>query len=323
MEFQKLTPVIKLKIFDQLSLQDLLVYASTNRSIHALVSKHLSLILIKKWGVRKLIARIPGYIVSDASNINSLQLFLHPILTSKNDVKRLCEDDSIFLRWVCLKELRSMIETILEHSFLAKKLDFTVGKNLPLFTACKLGHFNLLRHILHNPLIDPSSSSNYAVKLACWNGNNDCLKLLLSHVHFRDQAKNKVISDSGGCPDFENNSKTFNQTREEAEAEESQENIYSKALEFACIKGNNENIINTLLDVKPRPIVNLNATWALVYACGYGHTTIVKKLLTDDRIDPGLHKSACIRRACEGGYIEIVETLLQHPKVNPAERQNK
>lgn len=57
---------------------------------------------------------------------------------------------------------------------------------------------------------------------------------------------------------------------------------------------------------------------ALRFACGAGHTEVVRMLLADARSDPTIADNVAIRMASHNGHTEVVRLLLADARVNPA-----
>lgn len=56
----------------------------------------------------------------------------------------------------------------------------------------------------------------------------------------------------------------------------------------------------------------------LEIACQMGHIKIVNRLLSDPRVDPSIHHSACLRQALPNH--KIVKRLMKDPRVNPNDK---
>lgn len=56
---------------------------------------------------------------------------------------------------------------------------------------------------------------------------------------------------------------------------------------------------------------------------GHGHVNIVKTLLQDKRFNPAMDDSKCLRIASTKGQLEIVKLLLQDGRADPAIRNNR
>lgn len=79
----------------------------------------------------------------------------------------------------------------------------------------------------------------------------------------------------------------------------------------ACRDGNVPVVINLLANRRVTPI-----THNLYDALRNNHVEIVELLLNDGRIDPGSFDNVALRAASASGYLDIVNLLLEDPRVN-------
>lgn len=89
----------------------------------------------------------------------------------------------------------------------------------------------------------------------------------------------------------------------------------TKAELIDAIKQNNLSILST--DIKLSKLY-----FCYNYAVTYGHTSVVKLLLTNDNIDPAIDNNNAIKIASKKGYIDIVKNLLATNNINPAVLNN-
>ena len=76
-----------------------------------------------------------------------------------------------------------------------------------------------------------------------------------------------------------------------------------------------------LADSRVNPGVKRNTP--LYHAVVYNHPEIVGLLLKDDRVDPAHYNNEFICRASQYGYVEIVKLLLADPRVDPTMIANR
>ena len=89
-----------------------------------------------------------------------------------------------------------------------------------------------------------------------------------------------------------------------------------------CILAKNSFEILKLVLKDPNVNPGMIQNYPIRIASYYGHYDIVKLLLEDSRVNPGDLKSCAIGWASEKGHENIVELLLNNPKVNPEDADN-
>src|SRR3989304_3571773 len=68
------------------------------------------------------------------------------------------------------------------------------------------------------------------------------------------------------------------------------------------------------------PVANDN--YVIRWASHYGYLEVVQLLLQDPRVNPAANDNQAIRIASQNGHLEVVRLLLQDPRMNPAAMNN-
>lgn len=62
---------------------------------------------------------------------------------------------------------------------------------------------------------------------------------------------------------------------------------------------------------------------AIIVASGNGYVEVVNRLMQDPRVNPADQDNKAIYLASQNGHLQVIEILLQEPRVNPADQDNR
>lgn len=179
--------------------------------------------------------------------------------------------------------MQSSDEEIIKMLLNDPRVDPSDQNNRLFIDMCSKGYTEIVKLLLDDERINPSAQNNGAIMEACWYGRSDVIELLLN--------SDRVIIN----PFYDDNI----------------ESIIIRAFHMK-----NQEIIKMLVSDKRFDQFLRNR--AIISVCGYGHGHIenIKLLLNDERIDPSIRNNEAIKIAIKRNRLEVVELLLNNPKIN-------
>ncbi len=204
--------------------------------------------------------------------------------------------------------------------------------------SCKKGCFHFInKFLIQDATFDPSFQNNEAIVWACKIGNIEIVRMLLEDVRVdpstnsdfcfslqwrRYLDKNTMLMS----PPFVNCIMDITHTPFPRFPREDYDN---SAIIMASVMGHID-IVNLLFqDKRVNPCAQNNS--ALLYSCFVGSFEVVKKLLQDSRVDPSRVDPSGylyfididpIAYASMGGQIDVVKLLLQDKRIDPSNHNN-
>ncbi|KAI8587073.1 hypothetical protein BDZ88DRAFT_481240 [Geranomyces variabilis] len=154
-------------------------------------------------------------------------------------------------------------------------------------TATVRPNMTVLKMLILDYVVDPSSASNEAIRVACRNGDVEFVRHLLS-----DSRVDPMDSDPNG--------------------------LKSNAL-FAASTADQAKVVEMLLQ-DPRIDPAADNNWAIYAASGHGACSAVKILMLDPRVQL-CNESLYV--ACDAGRRDVVDLLLQDERIDPTADHNK
>eukprot|EP01117_Protostelium_nocturnum_P013684 TRINITY_DN5129_c0_g1_i1.p1 TRINITY_DN5129_c0_g1~~TRINITY_DN5129_c0_g1_i1.p1 ORF type:complete len:367 (+),score=80.15 TRINITY_DN5129_c0_g1_i1:103-1101(+) len=201
-----------------------------------------------------------------------------------------------------------------------------------------LGYEELVRVLMSDPRVDPSSENNSVIQSASWYGHYGAVKALLQDprvdptrysLHFACKVGNLelvklLLEDPRSLPSSNQNQAFRNACKfghalvveellKDERIDPSAKNNIS--IQDAAQNGFFEVVDLLLKDKRVSPEANNN--FAIQVSCTKGHEKVVELLLKDPRVDPSSRSDLALRRASFNGYTSIVELLLTDKRVNP------
>ena len=151
--------------------------------------------------------------------------------------------------------------------------------------ACNSGDIEVVKLLLADERVDPSSNKNKSIEKASQNGHADVVRLLLA-----DNRVNPADQDN-------------------------------EAIKNASENGHADVVRLLLADNRVNPADQDNE--AIKRASEYGYADVVKLLLDDGRANPAASGNYPIRIAAQKGYVEVVRLLLQDKRVDALKAKSK
>jgi ankyrin repeat protein len=183
--------------------------------------------------------------------------------------------------------------------------------------ACAKGQVAMVRFLCdpNTGIVNPSANDNDAVIRASANGHSEVVKLLLEDERVDPAARDQEAL-CAAC------SISHDEYKSDDEAGDSDKNTGPDdcATQERHHKGATEIVRLLLQDYRVDPGVNENMP--LGQACREGHTEIVKLLLAHDGVDPAGDGNYAVIAAAMSGHTEIVRLLLADPRVDPSDQNN-
>ena len=176
--------------------------------------------------------------------------------------------------------------------------------------ACFKGSTEIVRLLLADPRVDPSENDQSALRTACGRGRTEIVRLLLADPRVDPSVAEELLSDAIYDHYIEIVRLLLADPRVDPSVQE------QAALRAACLRGYAE-IVRVLL-ADPRVDPSAEEQDALQSACNNDQTEVVRILLADPRVDPSANEQYAIRTACSNGYTELVRLLLADPRVDPS-----
>ena len=164
-------------------------------------------------------------------------------------------------------------------------VDPSIGRNLPIRLAAKLGRNIILNRLLQDTRVDPSAFHNAAFVVASLSGKVESIQILLM-----DQRVNPADNEN-------------------------------RAIIGAASFGHVATVQLLLQDPRVDPSAGRNM--AIIGACSNGQVDVARLLLQDARVDPADQDNEAIITASALGHTDIVQLLLQDSRVDPAFPNNR
>jgi ankyrin repeat protein len=165
-----------------------------------------------------------------------------------------------------------------------RRVDPSTNKGEALHNASRNGHVDVVKLLLTDNRVDASDCHDYALRLACIYGHVEVVKVLL--------ADNRV-EPAGNR---------------------------SEALRVASRGGFTEVVKVLLAYTNPSPSTKESVLVRLARWRRYDH--VANKLMKNRRVDPAADDNEAIRRAAAGGHLEVMECLLADSRVDPCALDN-
>ena len=243
----------------------------------------------------------------------------HAVRLQTQIVKMLLQDARVDLNDELIRQaVRSAKPQIVQELLQDPRVDPSVDNNLLILQAVSTGTHENVQVLLQDPRVDPSVNDNEAIQTAAEYGRTDNLKMLLKHPKVDPSANN------------------------------------NKVIQLAARYGLNEIVKMLLQDPRVDPSANNNE--AFREAVRHESIEIARMLFEDPRMDPSMDNNSLIRWAVGDAFHEIydeltldrddidtmsfddvmmsedqayecqqqiVEMLLEHPKVDPSANDNE
>jgi ankyrin repeat protein len=187
----------------------------------------------------------------------------------------------------------------------------TLGEKLVEHSA-RHGYADLLRVLIQEHELDPSSERNYAIREAAFRGRTNVVLVLLADARVDPSAdKNFAI----GVAAKEGYLETARALLADPRVDPS--DLSNRAIRIASMNGRTEVVRLLLADPRVDPSDRNNQ--AIREAARHGHADVVQMLLTDPRVDP----SMALIIASDEGHIHVVRSLLADPRTDPSKNNNE
>ncbi|KAI8842061.1 ankyrin repeat-containing domain protein [Chytridium lagenaria] len=173
---------------------------------------------------------------------------------------------------------------------LLDRVDVTEDDSYAMRCAAEFGRFGVLKLLLERGA-KPGARSNHAIMVACRNGWENIVKLLLDW---------KPIIRHGGVVDSED------------EVDPGIGNNFP--LRIAASEGHIGVVRLLLRDMRVNP--SADRSYALRKASENGFDEVVEVLVRDPRVDPAADDSAALRGAAEMGHVGVIRHLIGTGKVD-------
>ena len=188
---------------------------------------------------------------------------------------------------------------IIDTSEASKTILNTVFRNLIMSN----GHLEIIKLLMQDERVDPSSDDNWAITYASQNGHLEIVKILMQDKRVDPSANNNwpitYASQNGRL-------EIVKILMQDKRVDPSAEN--NLAIKRASLKGHLEIVTILMQDKRVDPSAENNQ--AIKWASCNGHLEIVKILMQDKRVDPSAEDNLAIRYASQNGYLETVKILI-------------
>lgn len=176
------------------------------------------------------------------------------------------------------------------------------------------GHVEVMKVLLADKRIDPTANTNDALSCACGAGQLDAVQLLFSCPTVIKYADCEAMIEAARiCGPHENVIEYIRgiQAYKVALAD------HGKGI-LAAAKRNDYDLVEILLRTHEIKAGLDRATRDNLFysAVAMGHLAVVQLLM--DSVDPTAYQNVALMRACDNGYLDIVDALLIHRKSNLA-----
>ncbi len=199
--------------------------------------------------------------------------------------------DYIFINWFysytykISKNKKQVFDEDILNIIRKTELDLSFDNNWLIIVSSERGQYEIVRHLLKDPNVDPSINKNSPFKWAVYGGHLRTAELLLM--------------DSRVNPGDDDN----------------------EPFKISVIRG--DTMMVELLLKSPKVDPSYSKNFSIRIASNKGFVDIVKLLLKDPRVDPSDLDNEAIKEASKNGFMEIVELLLKDPRVDPSVNNNE
>ncbi|KAJ3022081.1 UNVERIFIED_CONTAM: hypothetical protein HDU68_009324, partial [Siphonaria sp. JEL0065] len=180
-------------------------------------------------------------------------------------------DLSLLFVWACAAGSFEIVRVVASNPQYWSEVNDIYG--LATITAAGLGHLGILRYLVEEHHVDPSTGHNGALEWAAKSGHLDVIEYLL---------KDERVDPADAS---------------------------SMALVWACKNGHLDIVRRLLEDGRSDPTAQSNS--ALISAARHGFTEIVTLLLQDERVDVNTQEGHVLLSPSIQGHAETVEILLK------------
>ncbi|KAJ3276180.1 hypothetical protein HDV01_005628 [Terramyces sp. JEL0728] len=191
------------------------------------------------------------------------------------------------------------------------RVDPSMQNNKILNIACKRGLVQDVKLLLNDRRVNPSDNNNSCILEACKNGYAEIVRLLVANHVDPSCSDNLPLRVAV----INNHDKVVRVLLEDLRVDPNTHS--SQPLISACKQGNLE-IVKLLLANGCDPSVNFNS--GLFYASKYGYAQIVNELLQNPRVHPSDYKNVCLLSASQNGHSSVVQVLLKDGRVYPSRK---
>ncbi|KAJ3007511.1 UNVERIFIED_CONTAM: hypothetical protein HDU68_003473 [Siphonaria sp. JEL0065] len=190
-------------------------------------------------------------------------------------------------------------------------IDLSVNDNRYIRWMVRGGHLLVVNMLLKMPSIDPSAKDNECILYATRLGYTSLARLLLTHPRVDPAAGDNLpikVAVSGW------HTETVRLLLQSPRVNPSVEKNF--ALKVAANAGYHE-IVKLLLKASRLYISVEDGAAILGNACQQGFINIVQTLLEDGRVDPSYEQNKCLFLASQFGHVDVVKALLLDYRVDP------
>ncbi|KAJ3315106.1 hypothetical protein HDV04_004247 [Boothiomyces sp. JEL0838] len=191
------------------------------------------------------------------------------------------------------------------------RVDPSIQNNKILNLACKLGLLEDVKILLQDTRVNPSDNQNACILQACINGKAEIVNLLISHGVDPSCQDNLPLR----LAVMHNHEKVVQVLLDDHRVDP---NTHSNQPLISACKQGNLAIVKLLIKKGCDPSINFNN--GLLYASKYGYAQIVNELLQNPRVHPSDYKNLCLLAASQNGHSNVVQVLLDDGRVYPSRK---